>query len=492
MSGFQAAAVSGSVMILVIALLRLTAGKRLPRALFSALWCAAAFRLLLPVRLPSALSVWNLTAGESRAARTAAQISEHLTLFPSLSVAPAAQEAAARLSLPVMIWAAGALLLGAYFLVGWLRFTRRFADAAPVGNETIDSCVKAFGFRRPPVIRCTTDSRAPLTYGVRRPVVLLPADLLADREALRMILTHELAHIRRRDCLRKLLFTLCLCVYWWNPVCWGMVLLANRDLELACDALTLRYLGRDRRKSYALTLLELAARQAQPHPLCSGFGKPAAEERIQAIMKAKKIPVYLTILAAAVVTVFATQAEPATAPEAPAAPVQTAQPEAKTPDEVTLEIPQTASIEESQPADAAPEPAAQLQYVFPLEESSNDFYGVKIPFTTKSFILTYDGTIKAGVDLEAAEESSVLAVADGTVAASTYDMVYGNQITIQHADGMLTTYSHLSERLVSEGDSVRQGQIIGRSGATGWVTGPHLHLDVQVNGEYVDPLEALG
>ena len=57
---------------------------------------------------------------------------------------------------------------------------------------------------------------------------------------------------------------------------------------------------------------------------------------------------------------------------------------------------------------------------------------------------------------------------------------------------MLTTYSHMSERLVSEGDSVRQGQIIGRSGATGWATGPHLHLGVQVNGEYVDPLEALG
>ena len=57
---------------------------------------------------------------------------------------------------------------------------------------------------------------------------------------------------------------------------------------------------------------------------------------------------------------------------------------------------------------------------------------------------------------------------------------------------MLTTYCHLSERLVSEGDSVRQGQIIGRSGSTGWVTGPHLHLEVQMDGEYVDPLEALG
>ena len=84
--------------------------------------------------------------------------------------------------------------------------------------------------------------------------------------------------------------------------------------------------------------------------------------------------------------------------------------------------------------------------------------------------VSVDGAAKqafhAGVDLEAAEGSSVLAVADGTVAASTYDMVYGNQITIQHADGMLTTYSHLSERLGPEGDSVRQGQIIGRSGAS--------------------------
>ena len=314
-----------------------------------------------------------------------------------------------------------------------------------------------------------------------------------------MILTHELAHIRRRDCLRKLLFTLCLCVYWWNPVCWGMVLLANRDLELACDALTLRYLGRDRRKSYALILLELAARQAQPHPLCSGFGKPAAEERIQAIMKAKKIPVYLTILAvvlaAAVVTVFATQAEPAAAPEAPAAPVQTAQPEASTPDEVTLEIPQTASIEESQPADAAPEPAAQLQYVFPLEDADAavlDSFGYRTVPEGVAWQQSQKRAFHRGVDLEAEEGSAVLAVADGTVTVSTSDLIYGEQITIRHADGMLTTYSHLSERLVSEGDSVRQGQIIGRSGATGWVTGPHLHLDVQVNGEYVDPLEALG
>ena len=499
MSGFQAAAVSGSVMILVIALLRLTAGKRLPRALFPALWCAAAFRLLLPVRLPSALSVWNLTAGESRAARTAAQISEHLTPFPSLTVAPAAQEAAARLSLPGLIWAAGALLLGAYFLVGWLRFTRRFAGAAPVANETVDSCVEAFGFRRPPVIRCTTDSRAPLTYGVRRPVVLLPADLLADREALRMILTHELAHIRRRDCLRKLLFSVCLCVYWWNPACWLLIVLANRDIELACDELALRYLGADRRKAYALTLLELASRQAQPHPLCSGFGKPAAEERIQAIMKAKKIPVYLTavavIVAAAVVTVFATQAEPTANEEKAVLAQRVAQQEEALQETVALELPQTQSIEDSRPAEETTLSAAPTDYVFPLENADAavlDSFGYRSVPEGVVWQQSPKYAFHRGVDLEASEGSSVLAVADGTVTVSASDLIYGEQITVQHADGMLTTYCHLSERLVSEGDSVRQGQIIGRSGSTGWVTGPHLHLEVQMDGEYVDPLEALG
>ena len=500
MSGFYDAAISGSILILILACFRLLLGKTLPKALFPALWCAAAIRLLLPVALPSPLSIWNLA---SHRVQTAAgvQIAAQITPFSAASAAKAAADtgkAAVQLRWPILIWAIGAVLLAGYLLIGFLRFHRRFSKAAPAGSPMIDEIMQQFHFRRLPVIRTASCGLAPLTYGCIRPVVLLPAELLTDADTLRMILTHELAHIRRRDCLRKLLFSVCLCVYWWNPACWLLIVLANRDIELACDELALRYLGADRRKAYALTLLELAARQAQPHPLCSGFGKPAAEERIQAIMKAKKIPVYLTILAgvlaAAVVTVFATQAEPAAAPEAPAAPVQTAQPEAKIPDEVTLEIPQTASIEESRPADAEPEPAAQPQYVFPLEDADaavlQGFGYRAVPGIPVNVSPKY--AFHCGVDLEAAEGSNVLVVADGTVTVSTSDVIYGNQITIQHADGMLTTYSHLSECLVSEGDSVRQGQIIGRSGATGWATGPHLHLDVQVNGEYVDPLEALG
>lgn len=500
MSGFYDAAISGSILILILACFRLLLGKTLPKALFPALWCAAAIRLLLPVALPSPLSIWNLA---SHRVQTAAgvQIAAQITPFSAASAAKAAADtgkAAVQLQWPILIWAIGAVLLAGYLLVGFCRFHSRFSKAAPAGSPMIDEIMQQFHFRRLPVIRTASCGLAPLTYGCIRPVVLLPAELLTDADALRMILTHELAHIRRRDCLRKLLFSVCLCVYWWNPACWLLIVLANRDIELACDELALRYLGADRRKAYALTLLELAARQAQPHPLCSGFGKPAAEERIQAIMKAKKIPVYLTaiavIVAAAVVTVFATQAEPPANEEKAVLAQRVAQQEEALQETVALELPQTQSIEDSQPAEETTLPAEPAGYVFPLENADAtvlDSFGDRpVPDIPVNVSPKY--AFHRGVDLEAEEGSAVLAVADGTVTVSTSDVIYGEQITVQHADGMLTTYCHLSERLVSEGDSVRQGQIIGRSGSTGWVTGPHLHLEVQLDGEYVDPLEALG
>ena len=500
MIGIYDAAISGSILILIFACFRLLLGKTLPKALFPALWCAAAIRLLLPVALPSPLSIWNLA---SHRVQTAAgvQIAAQITPFSAASAAKAAADtgkAAVQLQWPILIWAIGAVLLAGYLLIGFLRFHRRFSKAAPAGSPMIDEIMQQFHFRRLPVIRTASCGLAPLTYGCIRPVVLLPAELLADTDTLRMILTHELAHIRRRDCLRKLLFSVCLCVYWWNPACWLMLVLANRDIELACDELALRYLGADRRKAYALTLLELAARQAQPHPLCSGFGKPAAEERIQAIMKAKKIPVYLTaiavIVAAAVVTVFATQAEPTANEEKAVLAQRVAQQEEALRETVALELPQTQSIEDSRPAEETTLSAAPTDYVFPLENADAtvlDSFGDRpVPDIPVNVSPKY--AFHRGVDLEASEGSSVLAVADGTVTVSASDLIYGEQITIQHADGMLTTYCHLSERLVSEGDSVRQGQIIGRSGSTGWVTGPHLHLEVQMDGEYVDPLEALG
>lgn len=494
MNALLSAVLSGSALIALVALLRLTLGRVLPRRVFPALWCCAALRLLLPVRLPSVFSVWNLLAKRSatggvRFAAALRPFSAAQSTFPAQAIDSAPNE----LSLWLLIWAAGAALLAAYFLLGAVRFYRRFARCAPVNNTAVQQLTAQLFPRRSPIIRCTTDSRAPLTYGVLRPVVLLPADLLNQPEALRMVLVHELTHIRRMDCLRKLLFAVCLCLYWFNPLCWCMALLADRDIELACDEQTLLRLGPSQKRAYALTLLQLAAHQSRPHALTSAFGRSAAEERIKAIMNMKKLPRYVMllalVLAATLITAFATQPQSASAEQPALVLPQTvcaeeAQPTQIVPAQSAPEEPASAAPEEPAPQAAAPAP----DYCFPLENADAV---VTQTFGEHTHPLTGKSSFHRGIDLAALDGDNVLAVADGTVVTSAYDSAYGYYILLAHADGTQTGYAHLQALLVTEGQNVQQGQVIGLAGQSGWATGPHLHLDVLVDGEYVDPLKAL-
>ena len=152
----------------------------------------------------------------------------------------------------------------------------------------------------------------PLTYGILRPVILLPAHIVEKRESVSYVLLHEFTHIRRLDCLSKLLLTAALCLYWWNPLVWIMVHLANTDMEVACDEAVLQELGEDLRKHYAAMLVELESQRVSSSLLYSCFGKNATKERIHAMMKSKRMTrfslILSAILAVATITVFATQA----------------------------------------------------------------------------------------------------------------------------------------------------------------------------------------
>jgi len=77
---------------------------------------------------------------------------------------------------------------------------------------------------------------------------------LRDEEKPNYILTHEFIHIKRFDYAWKLLFAAAVCVHWFNPLVWLMYILANRDIELACDEKVLQIFGRKSRASYGLTL----------------------------------------------------------------------------------------------------------------------------------------------------------------------------------------------------------------------------------------------
>ena len=98
----------------------------------------------------------------------------------------------------------------------------------------------------------------------------------------------------------------------------------------------------------------------------------------------------------------------------------------------------------------------------------------------------------SGLDIAASSGTPIAAIADGQVAWSYYSSSAGNWIGIDHGNGVYSVYMHCSLSAVSAGDVVSQGQTIGYVGSTGRSTGPHLHLSIRLNGEYVDPHQYVG
>ena len=98
------------------------------------------------------------------------------------------------------------------------------------------------------------------------------------------------------------------------------------------------------------------------------------------------------------------------------------------------------------------------------------------------------GRLHEGIDLGAAYGSPIAAAAAGVVIYAGWESGYGNLVVIDHGGGLATAYGHQSRIAVSVGQSVSQGETIGYVGSTGHSTGPHLHFEVRVNGQAVDPL----
>lgn len=360
--------ISAAVMIAAIVILRALLIDRLPKTTFLILWSVVLLRLLVPVSVPSAWSVYSLLQPKQQSIQT---VQEESTVLPQvepvvsqpsaittepvtpavdsaageaeeITATPARQESSSptvqqstpteqqpqaeeetkpAISLPVepsaLIWGVGAAALGLYFVVGYWRATREFDMSLPVEHpfcgEWLRRQKEKMPLRRQIRIRQFDRIGTPLTYGVRRPTILLPNQTLEEQpKTLTYILTHEYVHIRRFDCVSKLLLSAALCLHWFNPLVWVMYVLANRDLELSCDEMVLRLLGIENRSAYAMALLEMEEKRSGFGALYSAFGKNAIEERIGAIMKMKKRSLLSVVMA--VVLVFTLAACLATSP----------------------------------------------------------------------------------------------------------------------------------------------------------------------------------
>ena len=314
---------AGGVMILVITVIRALAIERLPKKTFLALWAAALARLLAPVSLPSALSIYSLLARRAPAAAewTAVPALPALPAETGAAAAAAAQQTAsapaAQPPVWTIVWAVGAAVCAVVFAIAYGRCSREFRASFPVENDVTRRWLQSHPLRRTIAIRQSGRISSPLTFGVLRPVILVPKKTdWTDETALRYVLEHEFVHIQRFDVLSKLLLIAAVCVHWFNPLVWVMYVLANRDLELSCDETVLRRFGGDVRAAYARVLIRMEAARGGFAPLCNHFGKNAIEERITAIMKTKRITIVslglAALLVAGTVTVFATSAKSGT------------------------------------------------------------------------------------------------------------------------------------------------------------------------------------
>lgn len=125
------------------------------------------------------------------------------------------------------------------------------------------------------------------------------------------------------------------------------------------------------------------------------------------------------------------------------------------------------------------------QFVAPADAAISDVFGSERVFNGKT------SSPHLGLDFRVPSGTPVEAMNDGTVLLAQPLYFEGNFVVIDHGQGLLTLYLHLSEFKVKEGDRVKRGQVIGLSGGTGRATGPHLHVAVRWQGTYLDPAQLI-
>lgn len=309
-----------SILIIMISIIRYTAINKLPKKTFMILWCIVMLRLLVPFS-------FSLDISSSHVIDSLSEIVQESPITDPITVSAVERQ---KVQLPLQsekiiqtgwlgsippyltIWFIGMVLMIGFFLVTHLRNLSKYKTALPVQHQLIEKWIQQQ--RRKVDVRQSDKIISPLTYGIWRPVILLPKTMdLSDASSLKYVLTHEYIHIQRFDTLAKWLLAATLSIHWFNPFVWLMYIFANRDIELSCDEAVVNTFGDKEKSSYARTLINMAEIRSGWVPLHSNFSKNVIEERIVAIMKQKQTKMISVIMVVGLVAgaTFLTSAQAA-------------------------------------------------------------------------------------------------------------------------------------------------------------------------------------
>ncbi len=289
--------ISASWLVLVVLALRLVL-KRAPKWVNVLLWGMVALRLMLPFSIESALSL--IPSAETLSPEVvqfdpAPTITSGVELIdnavnPSLSESFAAAPLASVNPLYVWtylagwVWLIGLAAMLLYALVSYLRLRRRVSASIPL-RENIYVC---------------DEVPSPFILGIVRPRIYLPSAL--DETQRGSVLSHERAHLARRDHWWKPLGYALLAVYWFNPLLWLAYTLLCRDIELACDERVLRGMDAGQVKDYSSALLACSVPRRMLAACPLAFGEVGVGARVKNALRYKK-PAFWVVAASVIVCI---------------------------------------------------------------------------------------------------------------------------------------------------------------------------------------------
>ncbi|MFR5406239.1 MAG: M56 family metallopeptidase [Oscillibacter sp.] len=292
--------ISASWLVLAVLVLRLVS-KRSPKWMNVLLWGTVALRLVLPFSVESALSLIpsaetvspavvqfdpapTITSGVSIIDNAVnPSLSEHFAAVPTMSVNPLYVWT----EIAGWVWLIGLGTMLLYALVSYLRLRRRVRVSLPVQDH---------------IYLCDAIS-SPFILGVVKPHIYLPSGL--DEVQRQNVLSHEQAHLARRDHWWKPLGFALLAVYWFNPVLWLAYALLCRDIELACDERVIRTMDESAVKTYSTVLLACSMPRKAVITCPLAFGEVGVKERVKNALHYKKPAFWVVAASVAVCVVVA-------------------------------------------------------------------------------------------------------------------------------------------------------------------------------------------
>lgn len=306
----------GSILIVLIILVRLTFKKRLSTHCQYLIWFLLIVRLIIPYAPESSISIFNVFLhlniktwpGHVIGVQTNSQATWSTdSQLPISTTVNDADDYTHRIersffdsneNIVLGIWLIGALSLTIYTITLTARMRRILKNGAKVTDVgaigLFEECKLALNIKSTPVLIESSVIRSPMAAGTLRPHIILPSGIVTElsQEKLRFIILHELAHLQRKDIYVNWITTLLQIFHWFNPLIWYAFNQMREDRELACDANVLSVLKPDEYKSYGDAIICLLERFSYPvydHTV-AGFasGKSHIKQRMAKIAAYKK------------------------------------------------------------------------------------------------------------------------------------------------------------------------------------------------------------